>query len=51
MHRYEKAFVCLIARATGLSEDEVRPLIRVPEPDKGDLSVPCFPLAKQFKKK
>ncbi|MCP4677788.1 MAG: arginine--tRNA ligase [Deltaproteobacteria bacterium] len=50
MYRYESAFARLVAEATDLSEDEAKGLIRIPEPDKGDLSIPCFPLAKRFRK-
>lgn len=50
MHRYENAFIGLVAKATTVSEEEVRPHIRVPEPKMGDISFPCFSLAKQLKK-
>lgn len=50
MHRYERAFARLVADAVGLPEDEVRPLLKVPEPERGDLSVPCFPFAKRLRK-
>jgi len=50
MQRYERAFSRLVADAAGLSEAELRPLLKVPEPDRGDLSLPCFPLAKQLRK-
>ncbi|MDJ0761378.1 MAG: arginine--tRNA ligase [Myxococcota bacterium] len=50
MHRYEKALTRLVATTTHLNSDDIRPLIRVPEPDKGDLSIPCFPFAKRLKK-
>jgi arginyl-tRNA synthetase len=50
MQRYESALVSIVARAANLSEDEVRSLVRVPEAKLGDLSIPCFSLAKRFKK-
>ena len=50
MHRYERAFVQLTAKAAGLSEQEVQGLVRAPEPKLGDLSLPCFSLAKKLKK-
>ncbi|MCP4606680.1 MAG: arginine--tRNA ligase [Proteobacteria bacterium] len=50
MHRYENAFVDLITRVSELSTNEVKALLRVPEPAMGDLSIPCFPLAKRLKK-
>jgi len=50
MQRYERAFSRLIADAAGLAEGEVRPLLKVPEPERGDLSLPCFPFAKRLRK-
>jgi arginyl-tRNA synthetase len=50
MQRYENEFVRVIAERTGVSEDELRGLTRVPEPEQGDLSLPCFSLAKRLKK-
>ncbi len=50
MHRYESAFIRLVAEAAGIAEDEVRPLLRTAEGDKGDLAIPCFPFAKRLKK-
>lgn len=50
MHRYENAFVELVARASGLDVSEIAPLVRVPEPNLGDLSIPCFPFAKKLRK-
>jgi arginyl-tRNA synthetase len=50
MHRYERAFVQLTAKAAGLSEQEVQGLVRAPDPKLGDLSLPCFSLAKKLKK-
>jgi arginyl-tRNA synthetase len=50
MQRYERAFSRLVADAAGIDEVEVRPLIKVPEPERGDLSIPCFPFAKKLRK-
>ncbi len=50
MHRYERAFIHLVSEAAGIPDQEIESLLRIPEPDKGDLSVPCFPLAKRLKK-
>lgn len=50
MERYELAFASLVAQVAGLSGEDVRALVRVPEPQLGDLSVACFPLAKRMRK-
>lgn len=50
MKRYEDKFAQLLASAANIAEDEIRPLIRVPEPAQGDLCLPCFSLAKTLKK-
>jgi arginyl-tRNA synthetase len=50
MKRYEDKFAQLLASAANIAEEEIRPLIRVPEPAQGDLSLPCFSFAKTLKK-
>jgi arginyl-tRNA synthetase len=50
MQDYERAFADLVAAATELETDEVRRLLKVPEPERGDLSLPCFPFAKRLRK-
>jgi arginyl-tRNA synthetase len=50
MRRYERAFSHLVANAVGLAEPEVAALVKIPEPDRGDLSLPCFALAKALRK-
>jgi arginyl-tRNA synthetase len=50
MKRYERAFAELAARAAGLSVDDIAPLVKIPEPERGDFSLPCFPLAKKLRR-
>ena len=50
MRRYERAFARGIARAGGLDEGRVAELVKVPEPERGDLTLPCFPFAKERRK-
>jgi arginyl-tRNA synthetase len=50
MREYEVAFVSGLSEAAGVPVEELRPHVRVPEPERGDLSLPCFPLAKSLKK-
>jgi len=50
MKRYESAFTAAVARAVGIDEAEVRPHVKTPEPERGDLSLPCFPFAKRLKR-
>ncbi|MFO8071828.1 MAG: arginine--tRNA ligase [Polyangia bacterium] len=50
MLRYERALARLIAAAVEAPADEIRPLIKIPEPGRGDFSLPCFPLAKRMRK-
>jgi len=49
MRRYENAFVAAVARAVGIDEAELRIHVKTPEPERGDLSLPCFPFAKRLK--
>ena len=49
MRRYENAFAAAVARALGIDEDEIRIHLKTPEPECGDLSLPCFPFAKTLK--
>lgn len=49
MRRYENAFAAAIAKAAGVAEEEIRPHVRTPEEGRGDLSLPCFPLAKALR--
>ena len=50
MKRYEDAFAAAAGRAVGIDEAEVRIHLKTPEPERGDLSLPCFPFAKALKK-
>jgi arginyl-tRNA synthetase len=50
MHRYELAFASEAAGALGVEPEEILKLIRIPEADRGDFSLPCFPFAKAQKK-
>ena len=50
MRRYQRAFAELIAAAAGLEPDAVESLIKIPEPGRGDFSLPCFPFAKALRK-
>ncbi len=50
MQRYENRFVELVAGAAGLEAEAIRPHVRTPEPEQGDISLPCFVFAKQLKK-
>jgi arginyl-tRNA synthetase len=50
MHRYQRAFAESIAAAAGLDPAEVATLLKTPEPERGDFSLPCFPLAKRLRK-
>jgi arginyl-tRNA synthetase len=49
MRRYENAFAEAVARAAGVDAVEIRPHVKTPEEERGDLSFPCFPLAKRLK--
>jgi arginyl-tRNA synthetase len=50
MRRYQRAFAELIATAAGLELGEVAPLLKTPEPERGDFSLPCFPFAKRLRR-
>ncbi len=50
MKRYENAFTEVVARAAGADEARIRSLLKIPESQRGDLSLPCFPFAKEMKK-
>ncbi len=50
MKRFENRFIELLAAASKLPADEIAAQLRVPEPDKGDLSLPCFSFAKAARK-
>ncbi|MDD5307516.1 MAG: arginine--tRNA ligase [Deltaproteobacteria bacterium] len=50
MKRYERAFAELAANASGAPVDEIAALVKIPEPDRGDFSLPCFSLAKRLRK-
>lgn len=50
MRRYRLAFAELTARAAGLDPAEVEPLIKTPEPERGDFSLPCFPFAGRLRR-
>ena len=50
MKRYENAFTEVVARAANVDEVQIRSLLKVPEAQRGDLSLPCFPFAKKMKK-
>jgi arginyl-tRNA synthetase len=50
MHRYKKAFIATIANFLNETESEISKLVKIPEPDRGDLSLPCFPFAGKLKK-
>ena len=49
MNRYENAFAAAVARAAGVDEAEIRDHLKTPEEERGDLSFPCFPLAKRLR--
>ena len=46
MRRYETAFAAEAAAALDLPIDTIQGHVRVPEPERGDFSLPCFPFAK-----
>jgi len=50
MDRYRKALAGLLSPATGLAADELEPLVVIPEPGHGELSLACFELAKRLRK-
>ena len=50
MDFYESALASAVAELTKLPEEEIRPIIKVPEPGRGDLTIPCFVLAKKVGK-
>jgi arginyl-tRNA synthetase len=50
MKRYENAFAAAVARAVGIDAAEIRIHVKTPEPERGDLSLPCFPFAKALKR-
>lgn len=50
MREYELAFVRGLSEAAGVPPEELQPHVRVPEPERGDLSLPCFAFAKSLKK-
>ncbi|MCU0664389.1 MAG: arginine--tRNA ligase, partial [Myxococcota bacterium] len=50
MREYLVAFVSGLAEAAGVPAEELRPHVRTPEPERGDLSLACFSLAKTLKK-
>ena len=50
MKRYRTAFVEEIARQLGTDPAEVDGLVKIPEADRGDLTLPCFPFARAQKK-
>ncbi|MBN2343835.1 MAG: arginine--tRNA ligase [Deltaproteobacteria bacterium] len=49
MNRYKNAFVEEVANTVGVEASEVAKLVKVPEADRGDFALPCFPFAKQLK--
>lgn len=49
MNRYKNAFVQEISQALAVDKAEVAKLVKVPEADRGDFTLPCFPFAKQLK--
>lgn len=49
MNRYKKAFTEEISKAIGIPDDEIANMVKVPEADRGDFTLPCFPFAKQLK--
>jgi arginyl-tRNA synthetase len=49
MKRYENAFAAAVARAVGIDAAEIRIHLKTPEPERGDLSLPCFPFAKRLR--
>jgi len=50
MQRYENIFVQLVAEVLAVSQGEISTLLKYPEPDRGDFSLPCFLFAKKLKK-
>jgi arginyl-tRNA synthetase len=50
MRRYLDAFAMAVAEVVEAPAEEIGALVKIPEPDRGDLSVPCFPFAKRLRK-
>ena len=51
MYRYKKAFIIKISGFLKEDEVQIAKLVKIPESERGDLSLPCFPFAKKLKKK
>ena len=49
MEQFREQVVTIAAEALGVAADAIRPHLRTPEPEHGDLALPCFPFAKQLK--
>ncbi len=49
MKKYEERFANILAEASSIGLEEIRKQIRVPEPEKGDFSLPCFSFAKTMR--
>ena len=50
MKRYLTAFAEKVASSLDLDPVRVLGLLKTPEPERGDISLPCFPFAKELKK-
>ncbi len=50
MRKFQNAFIEAVSGASGVSREEIAKLVKTPEPDRGDFSLPCFPFARELKK-
>ena len=50
MERYKTAFISEISTILNIDNNKLNLMIKTPESNRGDLTLPCFPFAKELKK-